>query len=269
MTRPDFQWADAHVHLDLYGAEERVPLLEEAFRSGASAVVGVSMHLASCIVNRELARMYPGRIMPAYGFHPEQAVPQPAEVDALLRWIRDRHDAGEAFAIGEVGLPYYLRTKALKAGRSFDEAPYLQLLARFCALAAELDRPIVLHAVHEDAGKACELLEKYGVRRAHFHWFKGTAETVQLMIARGYRISVTPDVAYEPETRQLVTVYPLELMMAETDGPWPFQGPYEGKATRLSMTADAIVHIAAIKGLKPGDAAETILAGTKAFYNIS
>jgi TatD DNase family protein len=269
MTEKDLaSCIDAHLHVDLYEEEERARLLKEAFEEGVECVVAVSMHLASSITNYELALQNPGRLHPAYGFHPEQPIPSAAEMDSLFDWIRMRHEAGERFAIGEVGLPYYTRSEAEAAGKRFDEQPYLALLDRFAALAAALDRPIVLHAVYEDADKACDILAKHNVRRAHFHWFKGSEAAVSRMAASGYMISVTPDVAYEEEIRRLAERYPIELMMVETDGPWPFEGPYAGKPTRPAMAADAAKHIAAIKQLPVQETAKRLLANTRRFYGI-
>ncbi|MBD2871420.1 TatD family hydrolase [Paenibacillus arenilitoris] len=259
---------DAHVHIDLYAEEDRAGLLEDAFSRGVEAVVAVSMHLASSEANRALAQRFPGRVHPAYGFHPEQPIPPAEEIDRLFAWIRERHEAGERFAIGEVGLPYYTRTEAEAAGGRFDEEPYLELLDRFAALASELDRPIVLHAVYEDADKACDLLERNGVRRAHFHWFKGSESVMRRMARSGYMISVTPDVAYEDEIRPIAERYPLELMMVETDGPWPFEGPYAGRATRPEMAADAASRIAALRGLPAEETGRRLLANTRRFYGM-
>ncbi|WP_053377769.1 TatD family hydrolase [Paenibacillus sp. FJAT-27812] len=259
---------DAHLHVDLYAEEERDSLLEDAFAEGVAAVVAVSMHLQSSVVNREIANRFDGRVHPAYGFHPEQPLPPEAELDELFAWIRLRHAAGERFAIGEVGLPYYTRLEASQAGLPFDEKPYLELLERFAALAGELDRPIVLHAVYEDADKACDLLEKHGVRRAHFHWFKGSEDVVRRMAASGYMVSITPDVAYEEEIQRLVAQYRVEQLMVETDGPWPFEGPYAGQPTRPAMAADAAKHIAQIKQLPALQAAEILLANTRRFYGL-
>ncbi|ALS27500.1 DNAase [Paenibacillus sp. 32O-W] len=261
-------WMDAHLHVDLYDEDERGPLLERAFAHGVAHVVAVSMDLASCMRNAELARRYPGRVHPAYGWHPEQPLPDAETEERLFAWIRARHNAGEPFAIGEVGLPYYTRTEAEGGGRRFDEAPYIRLLDRFAALAAELDRPIALHAVYEDADKACALLERHGVRRAHFHWFKGSDETIALLAARRFYISVTPDVEYEPDIRELVRRYPLELIMTETDGPWPFEGSMAGRKTRPEMTADVVRHIAAIKGLSAEETAAALLRNGRRFYGL-
>lgn len=113
-------------------------------------------------------------------------------------------------AVGEVGLPYYSRLEATEAGQTFDDAPYIRLLERFIAFAAKHHKPIVLHAVYEDADIACELLQKHSVTRAHFHWFKGSKATIELMAKRGYSISFTPDITYEVEIQDSLayTLFP-------------------------------------------------------------
>lgn len=259
---------DAHIHLDLYSESERRALLKQAAADGVFAMVAVSMGLSSCMANAELAKASPGLIFPAYGWHPEQEPIAAEQLQELLAWIRSRHAAGERFAIGEVGLPYYKRTEAVASGAPFDEAPYTAALERFIVLAAELDLPVVLHAVYEDADKAMTLLRKHGIRKAHFHWFKGSQDTVLAMAEAGYFISVTPDVAYENEIQSLVKQYPLEQMMTETDGPWPFEGPYNGHATEPSMTRGVIADIAAIKGLTERETADALLSNAKRFYGL-
>jgi TatD DNase family protein len=60
------------------------------------------------------------------------------------------------------------------------------------------------------------------------------------MISKGYYISITPDVLYETDIRQLVAQYPIELMMVATDGPWPFEAPFEGMRTHPVMIINVI-----------------------------
>lgn len=259
---------DAHVHIDLYDEKEREEVLERAFSGNVASVVAVSMHLASSKINCALAGRYPGKVHPAYGFHPEQPIPNEAELAELFAWIRERHASGETFAIGEVGLPYYTRTGAEAEGKPFDETPYLSLLDRFAALATELDRPIVLHAVYEDADKAIDILHRHGVRKAHFHWFKGSSATMERMIESGYMVSITPDIAYEEEIQIIAERYPLSLLMTETDGPWPFEGAYTGRRTEPSMAADVAIQIARIKGVSEHSATAELLGNVVSFYGM-
>ncbi len=207
---------DSHIHLDKYAPEEQAHILQELPDIGIEQLIAVSMDLASCRDNLTLHRQHPGRVKPAFGFHPEQPLPSDAEMDALFHWMSEHRR--EMTAVGEVGLPYYIRKEAEREGRSFELAFYIGLLDRFAEFAAAERTPMVLHAVYEDADTACDLLEKHGVTKAHFHWFKGSASTIDRMKRSGYFISFTPDIWYEEEIRNLAAAYPLELMMAETDG---------------------------------------------------
>lgn len=246
---------DAHIHLEQYNDEEIPLLLEEV-----DAVIAVSMQLSSCERTLRLSNSYQ-QVKAAFGFHPEQPLLSPSDEAALFDWIRTHKD--EMVAIGEVGLPYYLRQE-----QAIDDRPYVALLERFVVLAKELDKPIVLHAVYEDASVVCDLLEKHQLRQAHFHWFKGDEGVVKRMIERGYFISITQDCLYEEEIQQLIHAYPIELMMVETDGPWPFEGPFTNKRTSPWMMHSTIEVIASIKGLSIQEAAKIITQNTKAFYRL-
>jgi len=261
------RYIDAHIHLDLY--EERVlsEMLGELPECGVEKMIAVSRHQASCERNLELAKQFPGLVRPAFGFHPEQPLPPEAEMERLLEWIR-RH-AEDMAAIGEVGLPYYSRTEAQAKGHTFHLEPYITLLESFVKLAGELRKPIVLHAVYEDADIACDLLEKHNIKKAHFHWFKGSDKTVRRMIDNGYSVSFTPDIVYEPEIQQLAAVYPLGRVMAETDGPWPFEGPFQGSMTHPRMLAAVVDKLASIRGISPGEAADIVRDHTVDFYNLT
>lgn len=259
---------DAHIHLDQYEKELRNEHLVRAKAMGLKHLVAVSMNLSSSQVTCELAAEYGQLIMPAYGFHPEQLLPKTEDLHRLIEWIRERASRNERFAIGEVGLPYYRRREYEERGEPFKLQPYVDLLEQFIILAKELDCPIVLHAVYEDASIACSLLQKHQMERAHFHWFKGDEATIQTMIRQGYYISITPDVYYEPEIQTLVKQYPLELMMVETDGPWPYEGPFQGRPTESAMVVQVVEKIASILGKSSEVVADQLFHNSKKLYRL-
>jgi len=259
-------YIDAHIHAEKYQQQERVQMLQEASMCGVKAIVAVSMDLSSSKETYNLYQQYPAQIMPLYGHHPEIALPSAEEEEALIKWIREREEAKEVFSIGEIGLPYYTELEARTESKVFDLAPYIAFLDRMLFLAKELNKPVALHAVYEHADLVCDLLEKHGVTKAHFHWFKGAQATVDRMIQAGYFISITPDVLYEEEIRSLVKYYPLEQLMVETDGPWLFEGPYQGEMTRPAMVVDVVKEIAIIKQIQVDEAAEQIYQSTLQFY---
>jgi len=259
-------YADTHIHLEQYDEKQREKHITRAKAVGIKHIVAVSMDLASSRATHALALQYGQLIMPAYGFHPEQLMLSTEEEQQLMEWIGARAACGERFAIGEVGLPYYRGLELLERGQQLDKQPYIELLERFIVLAKELDRPIVLHAVYEDAAIACDLLQKHEMKRAHFHWFKGDEATIERMIECGYYISITPDVCYEQEIQALVKRYPLELLMVETDGPWPFEGEFQGKETESTMVVRVVEAIAALIGKNSDEVATQLYDNSSRFY---
>jgi TatD DNase family protein len=252
---------DAHIHLDHYKNEEIERIMEGS--TDIEALISVSFHLESCKRNLQLSQTYQ-KVKPAFGYHPEQPVPTVNQQEELFHWMEKNRL--KMIAIGEVGLPYYLRQEQKISTSEYQQ--YLELLENFIRLSKNWELPIVLHAVYDDAPIVCDLLEKYSVKNAHFHWFKGDAKTIERMIENGYHISITPDVLYEQEIQQLVQMYPIEQLMVETDGPWPFEGPFEGKMTHPNMMMESIRMIGRLKHLSPTLAAERILQNTKKFYQI-
>jgi TatD DNase family protein len=227
------------------------------------ALLSVSFDLESCKRNLQLSRKYQ-KVKSAFGFHPEQSLPSETELNRLTEWMSQHRN--EMIAVGEVGLPYYLRQDQKVSTLQYSQ--YIEQLETFIELAKKWDKPIVLHAVYDDAPIVCDLLEKHSVTKAHFHWFKGDEKTVTRMIENGYYISVTPEIVYKEKIQKLVQTYPLEQIMVETDGPWPFEGPFSGKMTHPDMMRQSISMIAKIKTLSETDVWERVLENTKTFYSI-
>src|SRR5699024_2780671 len=141
---------DAHIHLDMYKPAERSLILNDMKESGVDALITVSNHLASAQKNMQLAR-HDSRVKLSIGFHPEQPLPSDEDLADLLTLID--HHQHEIVAIGEIGLPYYLRREGKVASRG----AYMDVLDAFIQKAVELDKPIALHAIYDDAPMACDL----------------------------------------------------------------------------------------------------------------
>ncbi|MFD1175629.1 TatD family hydrolase [Paenibacillus puldeungensis] len=257
---------DAHIHMDLYDEVTRERLLQELPGFDLEAVIAVSMNLASCKVNLALAERHQGLVYPAFGFHPEQPIPLESEITRLLDWIGQH--AGEMIAVGEIGLPYYARKDSQAQGIPFDLEPYVDLMEKMLLTAKKYDKPVVLHAVYDDADLVCDLLDRHNITKAHFHWFKGSKKTVQRMADRGFYISFTPDILYEPEIQGLARMYPPDRVMAETDGPWPFEGPFCGQITHPRMVGNVVNAWANLQGMSQGASAATLYHNTRRFYGI-
>lgn len=252
---------DAHIHIDNYDETTRNRIIDELANFNIEALIAVSNNFTSAKHVQQLSCEFKA-IKPAYGYHPEQTLPTEQELTDLLNFMDQHKD--EMVAIGEVGLPYYKSKK----NPSLMFEPYSELLESFFLLAKKYEKPVILHAVYEDAPFVCDLLEKHSIHRAHFHWFKGDDKTIERMIRNQYHISVTPDLIYKERTRNLVKMYPLDLIMVETDGPWPFEGPFKEEQTHPKMIHQSLREIAKIKKCSREEVYETIYKTTTHFYRL-
>lgn len=226
---------DAHIHLDQYpNISEQIERWQEA---GITGVVAVSTDLRSSYRTLELKQQFPSFIYAAIGFHPEQPLPSESDWNEWTKLVKQERPL--LAAIGEVGLPYY----SAEAGAKLPA--YQERLAEIAAIAADASLPLALHAVYDRAETALAILRQAGVRHAHFHWLKADPTVVKQIVACGCYISVTPEVCYRERDKQLLSLVPIEQLLLETDGPWPFAGPFAGKPTTPLWLLDSARTVAA------------------------
>ncbi|QOR68691.1 TatD family hydrolase [Cytobacillus suaedae] len=247
---------DSHIHLDKY---ENVDQKIECWQAnGVTGVVAVSTDLKSSYQILDLKKRYPTFIFAAIGFHPEQ--PLPSEKD-YLEWKRLVSSERQLLsAIGEVGLPYYTKIISIK--------PYIEFLEEAMKLGRNEDLPLSLHAVHNQAECVYHMLIQNSVTKAHFHWLKANPSTLHSIIKSGYYVSVTPEVCYRERDQLLVKDVPLHQLLLETDGPWPFNGPFEKKETSPLFIRKMANFIASIKSVTEEDVISQTTNNTKCLYSI-
>ncbi|MGO9602307.1 MAG: TatD family hydrolase [Candidatus Binataceae bacterium] len=231
---------DSHVHLDADQYADPSGAIKRAREAGVASMIVPGRGGASNQRAIELARSYPRVVYAACGYHPERFELTDADADEALATIRSEHKS--IVAVGEVGMPWY----GDKARRPEVIARASQILARFAHVAIEVELPVIIHAPHDSAREALRILREAGVQRAVFHWHKSDDATTRAILDAGYLISITPQVAYRDRDMRLARMVPLARMLVETDGPWPYRGPFEGRATEPAMvvqTVEAIAHV--------------------------
>ncbi|ARU60770.1 hypothetical protein CBW65_06455 [Tumebacillus avium] len=247
---------DSHLHLAQYEPDE----IERWIAAGIEAVVAVATDLRSSYRTLELKERHPHFIHAAIGWHPEQACPAEQDLPELFTLIRTERP--RLSAIGEVGLPHY--TLAEQGEGALDR--YVELLDRFAQAAVESDLPLVLHAVHDQARTALELLQRHRVTKAHFHWLKASAVDLAQIVKAGYYVSVTPEVCHRERDQQLAQAVPIKQLLIETDGPWPYDGPFSGQKTTPLLLPAVLKQVAALKGVSEAFYAEQHRANIGALY---
>jgi TatD DNase family protein len=198
---------DTHAHLD--EIENLEQAITDARESGVVAIIAVGSDLASNREVLEIADRYQGFVYPALGWHPWYI--RKEEIDGQLEFIVSNLD--KAVAVGEVGLDYHKRVRALA-----DKDLQKRVLEELLKIAAEHDKPALIHSRYawQDA---CDAVDRAGLEKAVFHWYTGTSSVLRDIVSHGYYISVTPAVEYHEEHRRAVKEAPLGRLLLETDSP--------------------------------------------------
>ncbi|RSL34026.1 TatD family deoxyribonuclease [Salibacterium salarium] len=234
---------DAHIHLEKY--DNLAERIEKWQAAGIEKVVAVSNDLASSYRTLELKTQYPDFILAGCGFHPEMPLPTHADFQEWLRLVKSERE--RIACIGEIGLPHY-EIENLPASLQ----TYQEFLVDCVKTAEEHHLPVALHAVHDKAKIVYEILKKETPSlSAHFHWLKAPADVTRNITASGYFVSVTPEVCYRERDQQLAAMIPENQLLLETDGPWPFQGPFTGHETTPLFIETIINYLAQKNNTSP------------------
>ena len=240
-----YKLIDTHAHLEEIKNLEQV--LAGARKAGLVAVVDVGSDLVSNQKALQLASLYEKFVYPALGWHPWYL--KEAEMSANLEFIESH--INEAVAVGEVGLDYHKRVRAVA-----DKELQKQVLREILKIAREHNKPALIHSRYAWRD-AFDLVKEAGLKEAVFHWYTGTSSVLRDIIGQGYYISVTPAVEYHEEHRRAVKEVPLERMLLETDAPVVYQRGSQNEFT--SSPADVTRSLrgaAALKGLDEAEIAE-------------
>ncbi len=246
MNTEVYRLVDSHAHLDEIEGIDRA--IEDAKQVGVMAIVAVGQDYKSNLKVLELSGRYSGLVYPALGLHPWNLGEMDAAGLALnLSFIEE--NIGKAVAVGEVGMDYHKKVKAV-AGKERQIGAFKSVLA----LAARYDKPVSVHSRY--SWRDCfDIVKESGVRKAVFHWYTGFSSVLREIIAGGYFISATPAGEYHDEHRRAIKETPLESLLLETDSPVSY-----GRETRYESRPSDIVRslkaVARIKGLDEGIVAE-------------
>ncbi len=250
---------DTHAHLD--EVEDLHLALRDASDVGVVAIVAVGTGYDSNQRLLELSQEYKNLVYPALGMHPWQLTHmEPSEVERTIHKIENNH--GEAVAIGEVGLDYDKRVKAL-APKDRQQA----VLGELMGLAKKHHKPIIIHSRYSWKD-ALALAMKAGIKEAVFHWYTGPSSVLRDLIAQGYFISATPASEYHAEHRRAVREVPLLNLLLETDAPVKYgrESKYTSvpKDVRRSLSA-----VSGIKGVEEAALAEQTTQNALRFFSMA
>ena len=151
------------------------------------------------------------RLIDIHTHHPHPEITSP-RMAGIHPWNAEKPryqpDYANCDIVGETGLDYCVPVSREAQRELFEEQ--LQI-------AAEMDKPVVIHSV-KATEEVLRILAKYPmIRRVVFHGFIGSKEQVQRAIDQGYYISFGERTFNSPKTIEALRSTPLSSLFVETD----------------------------------------------------
>jgi len=236
---------DSHCHLHDPAFTDLKETLRLSLTHDVWGAVAVGCDAETNAQTLEAAAAAPKAVWACLGFHPDRTELTDEDLERVEAQIVAHHS--RIVGIGEIGLPWYSLAGVPDAAALM--ARGRERLARLLDLATRWDLPVALHAPHDAAADALEALKRHGVERAVFHWHKAPAAVTRAIVEAGYFVSVTPDVVYRDRDRDLVSGVPLHALLVESDGPWKYQGEFEGMDSGPWLAGRVAEEVAKLKRL--------------------
>jgi TatD DNase family protein len=237
-------FADSHIHLDRYTAEEAFPLLARARQAGVSRFLTVGVDLASSERAILLAQDADG-LYAAVGLHPAYLAKDFASQMARYQERLEALVQGSwevVVALGEAGIDLVdaqapLETQRLAFRMQLRLASSLKLALILHTQGAEADCQEMLQAARQ---------ERRYVPRVIVHYFVGDLASAKRWLALGCYLSVGKPVTRLENTalRAAVAAIPLKRLLLETD-----TYPLPGRTTEPADIAQIAQAVAEIKRL--------------------
>lgn len=253
-------FADSHVHLaDPAFADDADAVILRARAAGARALVCIGESPAAAIRARDVAARHPDLVFHTCGVHPHDAASWDDTRDSEA--IREAVSLG-AVAVGECGLDYH-----------YDHAPRAvqrQTLSAQMALAAALDRPIVLHTRDAEGDTHAFLRDaaSAGVVGV-LHCFTGTAALAEAALEVGWSVSFSGIISFRSWTDDaLLRLVPDDRLLVESDAPYLAPIPNRGKRNEPAWVPFTLQRLVAARGRDVAAIAALTLQNTQRFFGL-
>ena len=243
------QLFDTHAHF----TEDRAQTADTLRRAAEAGVTRVMAVGGSPELNRaaqlaaevalELSDGQACHVRVALGLDRDQAALEghvPDEAFAALRQSRD-----SLAAIGEIGLDFHYAPETDKA--------QCDLFAAQLALAAELDRPVVIHTRDADDATLGVIDDACGPRRGIIHCFTGSVPFARQLLDRGFMLSFSGIVTFRAadNVRAAARYVPEDRLLIETDSPFLAPVPLRGRANEPAFLVHTLHALAAFRKVTP------------------
>ena len=269
------KYIDIHGHINFseYDAD-REEVIKRAQDAGVG-IISVGTGLESSKQAIHLAETHEN-MWAIVGIHPTDTHTDVARQE--FEGIRELAAHPKVVAIGECGLDYFHSMPE-------DIPKQQELFIDHIMLANKVRKPLMLHvrnAQHNSKGgtptidpsahnayqEAISMLKKHAIVPANFHFFAGSVQDAQDIVAMGNTMSFTGVITFARNYDEVIRSVSLASIMSETDCPYVAPIPYRGKRCEPVHVIETIKKIAEIRGEAQDDVARTLTANACSFFGI-
>lgn len=222
----------------------------------------------------ELAEKF-DNLFAAVGIHPHDAE---GVTSRTIAELKDLARSVKVVAIGETGLDFHypqsVRTP-LEDGLRHDSSKQTaqrRIFVQQLKIAQELNLPVIIHS-RDAFEETIDVLEQFGsgVKKVVFHCFSGSPEQANLVLDKGFYISLTGVVTFKnaSKAQQVAKIVPTDRLMLETD--CPYMSPEPMRKQKINEPA-LLIHtagfLANLKQMSLPDFADAVTTTSRYFFSL-
>lgn len=265
MEKNNPKFIDVHSHLQFNAFSEDVDQVVGRALEKDTWMINVGTNLKTSNDAVLLAEKYPEGVYAIIGLHPIHTNASFHDKDEIGEEGEPFNSKGEEFdiekfeelikhpkvvGVGECGLDFFRiegdKEEYIKRQKNAFE---IQI-----DLAVKYNKPLMIHC-RDAYPDVLEILFKkkyeYGEKlRGNFHFFSGTLEEAERILALGFNFSFTGVITFAKQYEELVKMAPIERIFSETDCPYVSPVPYRGQRNEPAYVSEVVKKIAEIKGLE-------------------
>jgi TatD DNase family protein len=261
---------DVHAHLTHPAiAEEVDAVLARARDAGLTTIISNGLNPRDNDAVLALARRDP-MVRPALGFYPVDTVLLPmraagvdypregeeCSADEGIAYLRAH--AGEAFAIGEIGLDGYWVPEPFWAEQE-------RVFCTLVQIAIEAGKAIIIHTRKREA-RTLELLAELGATRVNWHCFGGKVKLARRIAEHGHYLSIPANARRSESFTRMLETLPRERVLLETD--CPYLAPEPGARNEPANVVKTAEYAAQLWRMSEAEAAAQLSSNFERLFGV-
>lgn len=196
------KYVDFHVHMDFYkNPEEIIKTYEE--KQIYSLFVTNLPQIYEVHLKKYNKYKY---IKLALGYHPEMLDYYSFEESIFNKYFNSTNYIGEVGIDGSKKYSHNLETQA----------------TIFDYICSKVNNGPKIMTIHSKKAEeiVLQILKKYNIKFAVFHWYSGSIKTLKEIVDNGYYFSINPSMLQSQKGKEILNNIPFDRMLYESDGPF-------------------------------------------------